>query len=107
VASQICPGIHIVPARDGGSGVSSGVGIMPGVHCQPAWHICPISQRSPGKHIADVGELGPDELPGGLVPGGIGGATTHPVSRSARGHTRIGLPRNIKLNQTPAKLNQR
>jgi hypothetical protein len=76
----------MVPAVDGGSGV----GIMPGVHCQPAWQICPISQKLPGMHHADrVGGSGSVEVSGRVVPGGDVGSVTHPVSRKARGQARM------------------
>jgi hypothetical protein len=94
----------MVPAVDGGV---SGVGIMPGVHCQPAWQICPISQMLPGMHHADrVGGSGSVEVAGQLVPDGGMGTATHPVSRKARGQTRMCFPRNQEHYLTPAKLNQ-
>jgi hypothetical protein len=78
---------------------------MPGVHCQPAWHIWPASQMVPGKHTAEVGQFEPGEVPGGVVPGNVVHAAMHPVSRKARGHARMWFPRNRGQYQTPAKLN--
>jgi len=84
--------MHIVPAV--------GVGGVPGVHCQPAWHICPTWQMWPGKHTAGVGELGPVD-----VPGGAGDIAMHPVSRKASGKMRMCFPRSREQHQTPATLN--
>ena len=66
IASQIWPGMHIVPAVDGGSIV----GIVPGKQVQPAWQICPDSQMVPGMHHADrVGRSVSGEEPVGTSPG--------------------------------------
>lgn len=87
--------------------VGSGVETAPGVHCQPGWHIWPISQTVPGKQNADVGALELSEVSGEFVPGAPGGNATHPVSRKARGQRRICVPRNREHDQTRVKLNLR
>lgn len=74
----------------------TGVGMVPGVHCQPVWHNCPASQISPGMQMTDRCFAGEDDVEGeGVGDGEVGGdvgITTQPVSSNARIHALMCFP---------------
>ena len=83
-----------------------GLGNVPGVHCQPAWHNCPASQIWPGMQIAErcffAGGGAEDDGVGEGEVGGDVGITTHPVSSNARIHALMCL--SLKLGTAIKRL---